>query len=33
MADLQAIIGACYMAIVVASLIGVRLSAGGKAHD
>ena len=30
---MEAIIGVFYMAIVVASLIGVRLSAGGAAHD
>ena len=30
---MEAIVGVFYMAIVVASLIGVRLSAGGAAHD
>jgi len=30
---MEAIVGVFYMAIVVASLIGVRLSAVGKAHD
>ena len=30
---MEAVVGVFYMAIVVASLIGVRLSAGGKAHD
>jgi voltage-gated potassium channel Kch len=30
---MEAIVGVFYMAIVVASLIGVRLSSVGKAHD
>ena len=30
---MEAVVGVFYMAIVVASLIGVRLSAGGAAHD
>ena len=30
---MEAIVGVFYMAIVVASLIGVRLSSGGAAHD